>query len=373
MPHRRASVRILHVEPSPSAGPLERLLDRVRLENGERHLGGFREAGADDVDLVVGQPDDTSFGERLGGLITGLDRGVGLIVLGSGSMPLATVADRRAFVEAASGSAGPRTALANNRYSADAIAIADAADLPAIPALPGDNALGRWLAERAGWTVADLRSRWRLQVDLDSPLDAALTGRSRREPALDRVRGRLDAVRAVAADRRRELLVAGRTSGASLQWLESNTSCRVRALVEERGLRASSLLAVGDDTAAQSPGVGGRGDRTTREDRPPRSVLGLILDRDGPEALGSRLAELADAAVVDSRVLMAHRLGVDERAWPAAEDRFASDLLLPDGIADPWLRALTRAAADAPIPIVLGGHTLVGPGVRLAVGRGGRR
>ncbi len=36
---------------------------------------------------------------------------------------------------------------------------------------------------------------------------------------------------------------------------------------------------------------------------------------------------------------------------------------------DPWLRALTASAAAAPIPIVLGGHTLVGPGVRLVIGR----
>ena len=38
-------------------------------------------------------------------------------------------------------------------------------------------------------------------------------------------------------------------------------------------------------------------------------------------------------------------------------------------IGDPWLRALTTSAAAAPIPIVLGGHTLVGPGLRLALGR----
>jgi hypothetical protein len=58
---------------------------------------------------------------------------------------------------------------------------------------------------------------------------------------------------------------------------------------------------------------------------------------------------------------------VDERGWPAAEDRFASDLLLPEGIRDPWLRKLTRSAREAPIPVLLGGHSLVGPGVRLAI------
>ena len=100
--------------------------------------------------------------------------------------------------------------------------------------------------------------------------------------------------------------------------------------------------------------------------RQPRSILSLLLDRDGPAALGALLAELGDAAVIDSRVLLAHRLGRDESAWPAAEDRFASDLLLDEQIADAWLRELTRAAATASIPILLGGHTLVGPGLRLA-------
>jgi hypothetical protein len=96
-------------------------------------------------------------------------------------------------------------------------------------------------------------------------------------------------------------------------------------------------------------------------------VLGLVLDDRGPEALGTILAELGDAAIVDTRVPLAHRLGADERDWPGAEDRFASDLLLPDGIRDPWLRALTASARDSTIPVLLGGHTLVGPGVRLAL------
>jgi hypothetical protein len=47
-------------------------------------------------------------------------------------------------------------------------------------------------------------------------------------------------------------------------------------------------------------------------------------------------------------------------------------MLLHEEIADPWLRDLTRSAAEAAIPIVLGGHTLVGPGLRLAAGGPGQ-
>jgi hypothetical protein len=97
-------------------------------------------------------------------------------------------------------------------------------------------------------------------------------------------------------------------------------------------------------------------------------VLGRLLDREGPEALGELLAEFGDAAFVDSRVLIAHQYGLDERAWPLPEDRFASDLLLHDRVTHPWLRALTASASSAPIPVILGGHTLIGPGLRLALG-----
>ena len=316
-------------------------------------MAGFRDAGADDVRLVAGPPDDTPFGARLRAILADAGRGTtGLVVLGSGSLPLATHADRRAFVEAAAST--EKTALANNSYSADAVAIARADELPVVPDLPGDNALPRWLEERAGWTVTDLRRRWRLGVDLDSPLDVELTRPGALpEDLATAVRQRLAAIAGVADDRRAELVVAGRTSATTLRWLERNTACRVRALVEERGLRASSRQALAD-----GPGI---------STRPPRSVLGTLLDRDGPESLGERLAELGEGAAIDTRVLLAHRLGVDEGAWPSPEDRFASDLLAADRVVDPWLRALTRSAAEAPIPILLGGHTLVGPGLRLAL------
>ena len=75
------------------------------------------------------------------------------------------------------------------------------------------------------------------------------------------------------------------------------------------------------------------------------------------------VAELADVALIDSRVLLAARLGADESGWPAPVDRFASDLHDHVAVGDVWLKALTRSAAEAKQPIVLGGHSLVGPGV----------
>ena len=341
----RVAVLILHPPVPRDAGPLTREFDAIRRRNAERLAGLFRAAGADDVRV-----DDDSLGP--GGLAARIRAAVrddagadGLVVLGSGSVPLATSADAQAFVAAGRGPAG--RALANNRYSADVIAVAGAAALAGVPELASDNGLPRWLAETAGFTVEDLADRWRLQVDLDSPLDALLadtpTGPS---VPTERIRHALARSAAVARDARCELVVAGRTSATSLRWLERSTASRTRALIEERGFRT------------RAPGQ-----------RPVASTLGMVLDAHGPESLGPTLARLGDAALIDSRVLLAHGSGPDEGAWPSAEDRFASDLLLDEAIADPWLRAVTRSAREASIPVVLGGHTLVGPGLRLALGR----
>ncbi len=340
------AVAIFHRQADADDGPLVQATAAARAALAERHRAGFLAAGASCAEIVTGPPDDRSFGERLASVVASLPVDGGVVVLGSGAVPLITAAERRAFVDAAGTSGG----LANNRYSADIVAIARArATLDGVGDLATDNALPRWLAETPGVEVRDLRHRWRLGIDIDGPLDLVLLGGTWRArlTSADRmpVEARIARIRAVARDPGAELVVAGRTSAATLSWLERTTTARTRAIVEERGLRTAR------------PGQ-----------RPPASVLGALLDHDGPASLGTHLARLGDAAIIDSRVLLAHRLGADERRWPVPEDRFASDLLLPERVEDPWLRDLTSAAADAPIPILLGGHTLVGPGLRLVLG-----
>ncbi len=359
MAKRPVTVRIFHPEPGPATGPLERWVSIARAALAERHRVAFRDAGAADAVVLSGPPDDTSFGARIREVVRAT-RPVGLVVLGSGAIPLATPRDYRDLV--ATAATELREALTNNRYSADVVAIACAEAMTDLPDLPGDNALPRWLEEVAGYQVGDLRRRWRLGFDIDGPLELVLLGNPvpphRPCPDLSMLRARIAAVRAASADRRAELIVSGRASVSSLAWLERAIPARIRAFVEERGLRAATRLA-----QEQAP------DAERAEPRPPASLLGALLERAGPDGLGRELARLGDAAIVDSRVLLAHRLGVDETAWPKAEDRFASDLLLPERVADPWLRELTEAAIHAPIPILLGGHSLVGPGVRLLLRR----
>ena len=335
-------VIILHPLPAPGAGPLEWALADARSRLAEDHRVGFGRAGAATVRIVAGDPDDRPFGSRLHALVDDRQPDRGLVLLGSGAIPLATAADRRAFVRAAS--ADDRRVLANNRFSADVVALsasaaARLADLPAD--FPADNALPPRPVATPPRT----------------PLIAAAL-----QPAADRIHGRFDAIRRVLQDPRAELVVAGRTSAATVGWLERNARCRVRALVEERGLRASSSLAQAPLAASRLASAAGPAVRR------PRSILGMVLDRDGPDALGARLAELGDAALVDSRVLLADRSGPDEATWPAPGARFASDLLDAAAVDDPWLAAVTASAAAASIPVLLGGHSLVGPGVRLIAG-----
>lgn len=367
---RQVTVLIFHPQAGPGSGPRERRLVAARARLADRHAADFKALGAGQVRIISGPPDGAPFGARLAGALADVTEG-GLVVLGSGAIPLARRRDLADFVACAAGNGrtGHRTgtaprALANNRFSADILAVADAGWLLSLPAtFEGDNALPRWLAEQRGVAVGDLHRRGHLGFDLDSPLDLVLLGSRGRElapgprPGDALVLERIAGVRRVLSDPRAEVVVAGRTSAATLAWLEGHTRCRVRALVEERGLRASARLP---------------GRNQENQQRPPRSVLGALLDRDGPQALGARLAELGDAAIIDSRVLLAHRLGPDESSWPGAEARFASDLLEPAGVDDPWLADLTRSAVEAPIPVLLGGHSLVGPGIQLIAGRSAR-
>ncbi len=337
------SVAILHPEAPPDAGPLTRTTSAARRTCAEAHRDGFRAAGATRVRIVTDASEGSSFGARLRGLLDDVGDG-GMVVLGSGAIPLATRADRRAFV-AVAGADRPGV-LANNRYSADIVAIARARTaLIDLPDLPTDNTLPRWLEEQAGVRVDDLRRRTRLGLDIDGPLDLILLGgrwpSGLSDQEMARVRAARDRIRAVIADPAAELVVAGRLSAANVAWLGTHTAARTRALIEERGLRTAR------------PGQ-----------RPPASVLGAVLEHEGAGAVGAILGRLGDAAIVDTRVLLAHRRGVDEGGWPAAEDRYASDLLLHERIGDPWLRDLTRAATEASIPIMFGGHTLIGPALR---------
>jgi hypothetical protein len=255
--------------------------------------------------------------------------------------------------------------VANNRYSADAFCVAGDLDA-ALDALAGcetDNAAVRRL-EDGGFASRDLSGADWSRFDVDTPLDLALLRLATALPGTRALDGmvaafleqatlpgggemldvpRLADIGAVIRSREAELLVAGRVPSNAWAYLETESACRVRCFIEERGMRSS-------------------------RDHAPRSLLADWAERLGPADLVAELVSLADAVILDSRVLMAARAGSsDASAWPPEEERFASDFGDHARVATGWLAELTSAAAAASVPVLLGGHALVSDGLRLLV------
>ncbi|HET8776374.1 MAG TPA: hypothetical protein VFN76_01825 [Candidatus Limnocylindria bacterium] len=260
----------------------------------------------------------------------------------------------------------PGEVVANNRFSADAFVVAGdlEAALSALEGCDNDNVAPRRLND-AGFGWRDLGATLWARFDIDTTLDLALLRLATRlsdmrplEPALSgylemaRLPGdralevpHLERIGEVIRDRSAELVVAGRIPVSTWQELETDTACRVRCFVEERGMRSAR----------------GSG-------QAPRSVLAALMARTSPAELIGELARLGDAVVLDTRVLMAARAGsADADSWPPEEERFASDFGDAGRVETPWLRELTEAASGASVPFLFGGHALVSDGLRLIV------
>jgi hypothetical protein len=237
-------------------------------------------------------------------------------------------------------------ALTNNLHSSDWIGISHAFDaLPIIRQAVRDNSLAWMLQEDWEFDVRVLSGvRPASSMDLDTPADLALV---RYHPACpphlaealaDSLLERIPVkpiIDALARDGSRVALI-GRVSPLAWQALNKATLSWIRVYSEERGMVASERFDRGEV----------------------RSLLGRLLEILGPEGFFEELSRLVDVAIIDSRVLMAAH-----GRYPDDADRFASDLFLPDEINDPWLRDFTRAAANAPIPVLLGGHGAVAGGL----------
>lgn len=264
-----------------------------------------------------------------------------VIYMGGGSLPLLTSEDfthirKRLAVGAA---------VTNNLFSSDLIAfpVTDAA-LAIIETVDRDNSLARALHERSDLTVEALPRTLVSQYDIDAPSDVAvlklagLGGPHLRQylASLDIGLSRYRAVLPLFLDQAKQLVVAGRVGSHAWAYLERETACRIRLFAEERGMEAD-----------------GRADAGIA-----RSLLGYHLEAVGLERFFATLAELGDAAFIDSRVLLAHK-----RIAASREDRFLSDLGRWQEIREPFLRGFTQAAMEAPVPVLLGGHSLVSGGL----------
>ncbi len=313
---------------------------------------------SDDRDLI--RADDLPnapfhFGQRLAALISAY-RYDPALYFGGGSTPLLDSTLMETIVgivtQAASGSSNlpDRLALTNNLHSSDWIGFTQVARaLPIVADQRRDNSIAWALRENGGYEVRALSAlRPATGFDIDTPTDLALLAQHpdimpNLRAVLDDVRLTsipIEAVLDVLRQNGKTVALIGRVS--PMAWSALNRVCQVwtRVIAEERGMVASEREARGEV----------------------RSLLLPMLEGLGMEGFFAQLAELADAVLFDTRVLFAAR-----GMTPSAADRYASDLLWHWAIEDEWLRAFTFAAATAPIPVVLGGHSLVSGGLHALV------
>ncbi len=296
-------------------------------------MRSFRAAGAE---TIAERTDPFHLGQELAALARErrLER---ICAIGAGAGALLSARELREMREELE--ASESLVLSNNYYSADLVGFTPASALDAIALPATDNPLPRLLHQQAGLRSKQLPRSAATLLDVDTPADATVLVRHPGCPPELRgivtweaeLGGRIDSLMQIITTAERELVVAGRVGAPVWTYLESQTACRVRMLAEERGMQAAGRDADGSA----------------------RTALGFLYDRTGPVEFFARMAELGDGMLFDSRVLFAH-LG-----WrQGAAERFASDLFDVDR-AGPELRGFTEAARDAPIPLLLGGHTLV--------------
>ncbi|MBN1136501.1 MAG: hypothetical protein JXM73_07940 [Anaerolineae bacterium] len=301
-------------------------------------LAGYGQRIAVDLD-EPGEP--FHFGRRLLGLIARYEADR-CFYIGGGAGPLLSAADMATI--AGRMIAADRLLITNNFYSSDWAAFCPTSALANHAPPDNDNELAWLLGEKAGLPIQELPRNGATQFDVDTPTDLLTlsvhpgAGTHARacldEMALDTQA--LDAALPLLLDRDAEILVAGRVGALTWSYLERETACRTRVISEERGMRASRRQAQGQV----------------------RSILGYYLDAVGLERFFQGLATMGQAVLLDNRVILAHR-----GLWPSAADRFYSDLRRPAQIREPFLREFTAAAMAAPVPVIMGGHSLVAGGM----------
>jgi len=283
---------------------------------------------------------------HFGRILTGMIERYGLrscFYMGGGSAPMLSSAMFAQVVEMVL-SESP-VLVTNNLHSSDWAAFAPAdAIVDKAHWLERDNALAWVWQEKTGRPVQVLPRTAATQMDIDTPFD--LLALSRHPAVHPHLRGfldrldwpstHLDAALDVLRREASHVIVAGRVSSWTWRILEQRTRVWVRVFSEERGMRASGRQARGEV----------------------RSLLSDYLDLVGVEQFFHRLGEMADAILLDSRVILASR-----GLWPCDADRFYADLLMDAQVGEPFLRALTAAARSAPVPVVMGGHSLVSGGL----------
>ncbi|NLM51568.1 MAG: hypothetical protein GX197_01935 [Firmicutes bacterium] len=236
--------------------------------------------------------------------------------------------------------AGPRRFVTNNVQSADIIAFRPAGILKQFPPVISDNALALLLRYDAKFEQVLMPVTVGTQFDIDTPTDllvlaASPFGGPHLRAALEALAldtSIIKRAKKVLYGDYEEVALIGRVGAPAIALVNQNFKVRLRVFSEERGMKALGRL----------------------ERNEVVSLLGYWLEEIGPQRFFAYLAQTVAAALIDTRVLFAHF-----KTDPSDADRFYSDLFQYEQIQDPFVREFTRAANECPIPVILGGHSLV--------------
>lgn len=234
-----------------------------------------------------------------------------------------------------------RSVITNNIWSSDFFGFTPAealrrVDLPA----EQDNNLPFLFSRQGGLRLEQLEQTVETSFDVDTPTDLAVLKLQASVKAHTRAflkmadipTATLEATLPLLPSLRAQHALIGRVSTGIWGRPMTDIPGQKRLFVEERGMKASGRAARGDI----------------------RSLVGHLLESVGPEQFFLLLAGCADAVFFDTRVVFYHfKLDLTDH------DRFASDLGAVSSIRDPVARALTAAAQDCPVPVVLGGQNIV--------------
>lgn len=228
----------------------------------------------------------------------------------------------------------------NNTMSSDIIAFTPGSLLNRITPPEIDNILAVALTSRTGVEHKLFPASTGFLFDLDTPADMLILAESplagpRVRAALQTLNldlSRLQRVKEILKGAYKDVLLLGRVGAPIIAKINRSLKVRLRVFSEERGMKALGREKRGEVV----------------------SLLGFFLQDVGPQRFIHYIEKICNAALLDTRVLMAHL-----KPGLSVEERYLSDLGRWQEMNDPLIREFTRCAVESAIPILLGGHSLI--------------
>ncbi|MFO7951283.1 MAG: hypothetical protein R6U91_00530 [Bacillota bacterium] len=315
------------------------LLDRILLYTNRSELVEPAKKLGAEVFLNSKFPDDFHFGHELQTAIRKNNLNRVLCLNGAGS-PLITVDELNMVCDKLMNR--ERFVYTNNTQSVDIIAFTVPNNLYEVELPATDNSLAMALRDQLGLNMELMPHTLGLMFDIDTPTDLLVLGGShfagpRTKDALAGLQLDLDyntlkQAKAVLSAEYEDVALIGRVGAPVIERLNALLKLRLRVFSEERGMKSLGRIEANEVV----------------------SLLGLLIDHAGLENFFNYLSRVASCAFIDTRVLM-HHYFYDF----SDEERFLSDLGMWKELENPWLKEFTRLAVHCPIPVILGGHSLV--------------